>query len=54
MITVIYILKRITFSTESEGEFVKMVNILNEKQDFMWSLFGIRTTSEDTEEYWNE
>lgn len=37
-----------------EGEFVKIVNILNEKQDFMWSLFGIRTTSEDTEEYWNE
>lgn len=33
---------------------VLIVDIYNEKEDFMWKLFGIRTTSEETEEYWQE
>lgn len=35
-------------------ESVKILNVLNEKQDFMQILFGIKTTSSETEEYGNE
>ena len=26
----------------------------NEKEDFMWKLFGIKTISDEIEDYWNE
>ncbi len=37
-----------------EEDCIKVINIYNEKEDFMWSLFGICTTSEETNEYWKE
>lgn len=33
---------------------VWITDIYNEKEDFMWKLFGIKTTAQDTEDYWNE
>ena len=37
-----------------EGDFIKIVDIYNEKEDFMWELFGIKTTSEEAEDYWED
>ena len=50
---VIYAAKNyIFFRIELEEIFI--VNIYNEREDFMWKLFGIRTTSQETEDYWKE
>ena len=40
------------YSIESES--IKIINIYNEKEDFMWLLFGIDTTSQETLDYWGE
>lgn len=33
---------------------IYIVDIFHEREDFMWKLFGIRTASQETEDYWNE
>ena len=37
-----------------DHEEIFIVNIYNEKEDFMWKLFGIKTISEEGEDYWGE
>ncbi len=37
-----------------EDECIRIINIYNEKEDFMWQLFGIKTTSQETLDYWGE
>ncbi len=37
-----------------EGEFVRIIRVVNEKQDFIQVLFGIETPSGDPEGYWDE
>lgn len=37
-----------------EDKFIKIINIYHEKEDFMWQLFGIDTTPQETIDYWNE
>ncbi len=37
-----------------EDEYIRIVNIYNEKEDFMWQLFGVDTTPQETIEYWDE
>ena len=37
-----------------EPDCIYIINIYNEREDFMFKLFGIKTTSSDTEGYWNE
>lgn len=37
-----------------EEEYIRIVNIYNEKEDFMWQLFGINTTPQKTIDYWDE
>lgn len=37
-----------------EGDTVRIIDIFNEKEDFMWKLFGIKTTAQETEDYWDE
>jgi len=37
-----------------EDECIRIVNIYNEKEDFMWQLFGVDTTPQETIEYWDE
>lgn len=33
---------------------ILIIDINNEKEDFMWKLFGIKTISDEIEDYWNE
>lgn len=37
-----------------EADVIKITDIYNEKEDFMWKLFGIKTTTEETENYWED
>ena len=37
-----------------EDKYIRIINIYHEKEDFMWQLFGINTTSQDTIDYWDE
>lgn len=37
-----------------EGDVVQIIDIFNEREDFMWKLFGIKTTTQETEDYWGE
>lgn len=43
-----YVFYRITEKT------IYVVDIFHEREDFMWKLFGIRTTLQETEDYWDE
>lgn len=33
---------------------IRVINLYNEREDFLWKLFGIDTTPQDTVDYWNE
>ena len=35
-------------------ELILVLEIFNEKEDFMYQMFGVITTSQDTLEYWGE
>ena len=37
-----------------EEKFIRIINLYYEKEDFMWQLFGIDTTLQDTIDYWDE
>lgn len=37
-----------------ESNCIKIINIYNEKEDFMWLLFGVDTTPQETLTYWEE
>lgn len=37
-----------------EKDYIKIINIYHEKEDFMWLLFGTDTTPPETTSYWNE
>lgn len=37
-----------------EGDAVRIIRILNEKQDFLQILFGISSISEEGEDYWSD
>lgn len=37
-----------------KDDFIKIVDIYNEKEDFMWKLFGIKTRTEEIENYWED
>ena len=50
---VIYAEKNYIFYRIGEVD-IFIVNIYNEREDFMWKLFGIKTTSKETEDYWDE
>ncbi len=36
-----------------EDKYVRIINLYNEKEDFMWQLFGIETTSQETIDFWS-
>ena len=36
-----------------DDDIVRIIRILNDKQDFLQILFGISSVSEDGEKYWN-
>ena len=37
-----------------EDEGIRIIYLYHEKEDFMWQLFGIDTTPQDTIDYWDE
>ena len=37
-----------------ESDVIRVINIYNEKEDFMQLLFGINTTPQETIDYWGE
>ncbi len=37
-----------------EDKYIRIINLYHEKEDFMWQLFGIDTTHQDTIDYWDE
>ena len=49
----LYVSKNYVFY-DLEDEHIRIINIYNEKEDFMWLLFGVDTTSQETIDYWNE
>lgn len=49
----IYTQKNYVFYRIEENH-VRIIRVLNEREDFMRILFGIETTFKDTEEYWKE
>lgn len=49
----LYVLKNYIFY-RIDDDCIRIINIYNEKEDFMWLLFGIDTTPPETNDYWNE
>ena len=37
-----------------QSDVIRVINIYNEKEDFMWLLFGVDTTPQETIDYWGE
>lgn len=37
-----------------EDKYILIINFYHEKEDFMWQLFGIDATPQETMDYWNE
>lgn len=37
-----------------EDNHIDIVAIYNEREDFLWKLFGIKTTTQETLDYWQE
>lgn len=35
-----------------EDNVIRITDIFNEREDFLWKLFGIKTTAQETENYW--
>ncbi len=49
----IYVNQNYIFYSVDE-DYIKIINIYNEKEDFMWRLFGVNTTSQATLDFWDE
>ena len=37
-----------------EAKYIRIINLYHEKEDFMWQLFRVDTTPQETIDYWNE
>ena len=35
-----------------EDKYIRIINLYHEREDFMWQLFGIDTTLQETIDYW--
>ena len=49
----LYVLRNYVFY-QIKDDFIMIVDIYNEKEDFMWELFGIKTRAEEAENYWED
>ncbi len=49
----IYAAKNYIFYRIDE-EAIRIINIYDEREDIMWKVFGIKTTTQESEEYWKE
>jgi hypothetical protein len=37
-----------------EEKYIRIINLYHEKEDFMWQLFGVDTTPQESLDYWKE
>lgn len=37
-----------------DSDAVRIIQIYHEREDFMWKLFGVRTSSEESEKFWED
>lgn len=37
-----------------EAKYIRIINLYHEKENFMWQLFGVNTTPQETIDYWDE
>ncbi len=37
-----------------EGDVVRITDSFNEREDFMWKLFSIQSTTQESEDYWGK
>ena len=37
-----------------EEKYIRIINLYHEKEDFIWQLFGVNTTPQETIDYWDE
>ena len=37
-----------------EEKYIQIVNIYNEKEDFMYKLFGLDSVDEESDDYWDD
>ena len=37
-----------------EDKYIRIINLYHEKEDFMWKLFRVDATPQETIDYWNE
>lgn len=49
----IYVSKNYVFY-RIEDNYIRIINLYHENEDFLWQLFGIDTTPQETIDYWNE
>ena len=49
----IYVSKHYVFY-RVEDKYIRIINMYHEKEDFMWSLFGIDTRTPESLDYWGE
>ena len=49
----IFVAKNYVFY-KAEKDCIRIINIYHEREDFMWLLFGIDTTPQETIDYWGE
>ena len=47
-------MKKIKYTPDAADKYIRIINLYHEKEDFMWQLFGIDTTPQDTIDYWDE
>lgn len=48
----LYVAKNYVFY-RIEDECIRIINLYHEKEDFIWQLFSIDTTPQETIDYWN-
>ena len=37
-----------------QGDIILILEVFNEKEDFIYQLFGVQTTTQDTIDFWGE
>lgn len=49
----LYVSKNYVFY-KIEDKDIRIINLYHEKENFIWQLFGVETTSQDATDYWDE
>ena len=52
--SVVYAISRNNGFYRIDDDCIRVINLYNEKEDFMWKLFRIDTTPQETIDYWDD